>query len=77
MSLTHFDAEGHAHMVDVSDKAVTDRIAVARAHVTMKPETLALVTAGIVFGVRAAARAPVSVAAAGPLTTGSGRKPSE
>lgn len=46
MSLTHFDAEGHAHMVDVSDKAVTDRIAVARAHVTMKPETLALVTAG-------------------------------
>lgn len=46
MSLTHFDAEGHAHMVDVSDKAVTDRIAVARAHVTMKPETLAVVTAG-------------------------------
>ena len=38
---------------------------------------LALVTAGIVFGVRAAARAPVSVAAAGPLPTGSGRKPSE
>ncbi len=27
--LTHFDAEGHAHMVDVSDKPATDRVAVA------------------------------------------------
>ena len=44
--LTHFDAEGHAHMVDVSDKAVTDRIAVARGAVRMRPETLALVTEG-------------------------------
>lgn len=46
MPLTHFDAEGHAHMVDVSDKAVTDRVAVAEARVVMRPETLALVTEG-------------------------------
>lgn len=44
--LTHFDSEGHAHMVDVSAKAVTDRVAVAEARVEMRPETLALVTAG-------------------------------
>ncbi|MGB3314276.1 MAG: cyclic pyranopterin monophosphate synthase MoaC [Albidovulum sp.] len=46
MALTHFDKDGQAHMVDVSDKAVTDRVAVAQAFVRMKPETLALVTAG-------------------------------
>lgn len=44
--LTHFDGEGRAHMVDVSDKAVTDRIAVATAVVKMLPETLGLVTGG-------------------------------
>lgn len=38
--LTHFDGEGRAHMVDVSDKAVSDRIAVARGHIKMRPETL-------------------------------------
>ena len=42
--LTHFDAEGHAHMVDVSDKATTARVAVATSAVQMLPETLALVT---------------------------------
>ncbi len=46
MALTHFDKDGRAHMVDVSDKAVTDRVAVAEARVVMKPETLALVTEG-------------------------------
>ncbi|MCX8508205.1 MAG: cyclic pyranopterin monophosphate synthase MoaC, partial [Rhodobacteraceae bacterium] len=46
MALTHFDAEGHAHMVDVSDKDNTDRVAVAVASVRMRPETLALVTGG-------------------------------
>ena len=46
MTLTHFDAEGRAHMVDVSDKPATDRIAVAEATVTMQSETLALVTEG-------------------------------
>lgn len=44
--LTHFDTEGHAHMVDVSDKAVTDRIAVAIGQVKMLPETLDLVVKG-------------------------------
>jgi cyclic pyranopterin phosphate synthase len=46
MSLAHFDAAGHAHMVDVSDKSVTDRIAVAEAAVRMSAETLAHVTGG-------------------------------
>ena len=44
--LSHFDASGRAHMVDVSDKAVTDRIAVAEGHITMTLETLALITEG-------------------------------
>lgn len=46
MALTHFDGEGNAHMVDVSAKAVTDRVAVAEARVVMAAETLALVTEG-------------------------------
>jgi len=44
--LTHFDAAGHAHMVDVSEKPVTDRIAVARGAVKMSAATLALITEG-------------------------------
>jgi cyclic pyranopterin phosphate synthase len=44
--LTHFDAEGRAHMVDVSDKAVTDRIATAIGHVKMSRETLEIVVEG-------------------------------
>ena len=44
--LTHFDAAGHAHMVDVSDKPVTARVAVARGAVRMSAETLALITEG-------------------------------
>ncbi len=44
--LTHFDGSGQAHMVDVSDKSVTDRVAVAEGWVRMRPETLALVEAG-------------------------------
>ena len=46
MTLTHFDAEGRAHMVDVSDKAETDRLAVAEATVLMSAETLARVVQG-------------------------------
>jgi len=46
MSLTHFDAQGQARMVDVSDKSVTSRIAVAAGAVRMRAETLALVVAG-------------------------------
>lgn len=44
--LTHFDDQGRAHMVDVSDKPVTARIAVARGAVKMSSETLALITEG-------------------------------
>lgn len=44
--LTHFDADGQAHMVDVSGKAVTDRVALAEGYVRMTAETLALVTSG-------------------------------
>ncbi|SFH97825.1 cyclic pyranopterin monophosphate synthase subunit MoaC [Albimonas pacifica] len=46
MALTHFDAKGDAQMVDVSDKAETTRIAVARGAVEMQPETLALIAEG-------------------------------
>ena len=46
MWLTHFDDQGAAHMVDVSDKYVTDRIAVAQAYVKMKPETFDIITEG-------------------------------
>ena len=44
--LSHFDEGGQAHMVDVSGKSVTDRVAVAEGWVKMRPETLALVEAG-------------------------------
>lgn len=44
--LTHFDAQGQAHMVDVSAKASTHRIAVAEGHIRMLPATLALIAQG-------------------------------
>ena len=44
--LTHFDAKGDAHMVDVGAKAETMRIARARGEICMAPETFALVEAG-------------------------------
>lgn len=44
--LSHFDEAGQAHMVDVSEKEVTSRIAVAEGHITMTAATLALVTEG-------------------------------
>jgi len=44
--LTHFDAQGQAHMVDVSAKAVTHRIARATGYIEMQPATLQLVTSG-------------------------------
>ena len=46
MPLSHFDEKGQAHMVDVSGKPVTDRIAVARGAVRMSAETLALIIEG-------------------------------
>lgn len=45
-NLTHLDDQGHAHMVDVGDKAVTRRTATACATVEMKPETLRLILDG-------------------------------
>lgn len=44
--LTHFDAKGEAHMVDVSDKAVTSRIATAEGHVRMAQETFDIIAEG-------------------------------
>ena len=44
--LTHFDKDGQAHMVDVSDKPVTARIAVAEGAVVMAPGTLEMITQG-------------------------------
>jgi cyclic pyranopterin phosphate synthase len=44
--LTHFDAQGQAHMVDVAAKDVTHRIARARGRIVMQPATLALITSG-------------------------------
>jgi len=41
--LTHFDARGNAHMVDVGAKDVTERVAVARASVIVQPATLKLI----------------------------------
>lgn len=44
--LSHFDDKGQAHMVDVSDKPVTDRIAVAEGLVRMTAGTLTVITEG-------------------------------
>ncbi|MDY0339804.1 MAG: cyclic pyranopterin monophosphate synthase MoaC [Coriobacteriia bacterium] len=44
--LTHLDSQGSAHMVDVGDKPVTHRIAVAEATIRMKAETLAMIVEG-------------------------------
>lgn len=44
--LSHINASGEAHMVDVSDKAVTTRVAVAEGRVVMLPETLQLCLSG-------------------------------
>lgn len=76
--LTHFDAAGQAHMVDVSDKPDTRRVAVAEARVQMRPETLANVTAGSsakgdvlgvarVAGIMAAKRTPNLIPLCHPL----------
>ncbi len=44
--LSHLDESGKARMVDVGDKPDTERVAVARGEVVMRPETLALIQAG-------------------------------
>jgi cyclic pyranopterin phosphate synthase len=45
--LTHFDAEGRAHMVDVGDKAVTGRTAVASGSIRMQAATLEMIVGGL------------------------------
>lgn len=44
--LTHFDAHGQAHMVDVGGKEPTHRVAVAEGRIVMKPETLEIIQKG-------------------------------
>ena len=44
--LTHFDAGGQAHMVDVGAKSETHRVAIASGIIRMKPQTMAIVTSG-------------------------------
>ncbi|MBD3894145.1 cyclic pyranopterin monophosphate synthase MoaC [Hydrogenophaga sp.] len=44
--LTHFDARGQTHMVDVSAKASTHRVALAEGRISMAPATLALIQSG-------------------------------
>lgn len=66
---SHLDADGRAHMVDVGDKAVTERTARASATVRMRPETAAAVAEGTmpkgdvaavarIAGIQAAKRTP-------------------
>ena len=45
-SLTHFDAQGQAHMVDVANKAHTQRIGIAGGRIEMLPATLAIIESG-------------------------------
>ncbi len=45
-SLTHFDAGGQAHMVDVAAKASTHRVAIAQGHISMAPQTLRIIEQG-------------------------------
>ncbi|MBP8287448.1 MAG: cyclic pyranopterin monophosphate synthase MoaC [Rhodoferax sp.] len=45
-TLTHFDAEGQAHMVDVAEKASTHRIGIAEGRIEMQLDTLALIASG-------------------------------
>lgn len=44
--LTHFDGQGHAHMVDVSAKAETDRVATAEGRISMARETFEIISEG-------------------------------
>jgi cyclic pyranopterin monophosphate synthase len=46
MELTHFDAQGQAHMVDVAAKAATHRTAVAQGRILMNPATLSIILTG-------------------------------
>jgi len=48
MGLTHLDEEGRIQMVDVGGKADTERVAIAKGEVSMRPETLRLIAEGSV-----------------------------
>jgi cyclic pyranopterin phosphate synthase len=45
-SLTHFDARGSAHMVDVGEKPATHRVAIASGRIAMQPATFRMIAAG-------------------------------
>lgn len=47
-SLSHLDESGHAHMVDVGHKPDTERVAIAKGEVIMRPETLSLIEGGVI-----------------------------
>ena len=47
LHLTHLDDQGNAKMVDVGEKDVTSREAIARGHVSIQPETLRLIKEGL------------------------------
>ncbi len=44
--LTHFNEQGAAHMVDIGDKAITHRVAIAGGSISMQPETMSLIKEG-------------------------------
>ncbi|MBN34149.1 MAG: cyclic pyranopterin monophosphate synthase MoaC [Rhodospirillaceae bacterium] len=78
-TLTHLDDQGRAHMVDVSEKDITERIAVAEGTITMEPETLARIVDGDmpkgdvlavarVAGIMAAKRTPDLIPLCHPLS---------
>ena len=46
LQLSHIDQKGNAHMVDVGDKPITARMAIAQAEISMQPETLARICQG-------------------------------
>ncbi len=49
MRLSHFDEKGQARMVDISEKTLTQREAIAKGAIYMKPETLRLIRDGQIF----------------------------
>lgn len=78
MGLTHLDDQGHVHMVDVGAKPDTERVAVAKGEVTMRPETLRLIanngvpkgdvlSVAQVAGIMAAKRVPELIPLCHPL----------
>ncbi len=47
-TLSHLDESGRAHMVDVGHKPDTERVAIAKGEVVMRPETLSLIQSGVI-----------------------------